>query len=254
MKKIARNVYSIVKTNLFRLDYYLRYHRLKSRKLTLPSNVKLADTLKYGYEWKKATKTINKIGLNSYSLQYKNWDSLAMLSIILNNVSKDAYILDAGGELISTILPWLSFYGYKNLMCINLDIHASNLGPIKYSVGDITNTTFSDNTFDVIICQSVVEHGVDLEKYFKECNRILKRGGILITSTDYWKKKINTNGIMAYGSEVNIFSAKEINNILTIAKKHNFKLLEKLDFQCKEKVVKWKKLSYTFIYFTLKKQ
>ena len=35
-------------------------------------------------------------------------------------------------------------------------------------------------SFDAITCQSVIEHGVDLEAYFREMARILKKGGHLI--------------------------------------------------------------------------
>ncbi len=47
--------------------------------------------------------------------------------------------------------------------------------------------------FDYITSLSVIEHGVNIENYFKEMNRVLKKGGMLLTSTDYWYDKINNS-------------------------------------------------------------
>ena len=57
---------------------------------------------------------------------------------------------------------------------------------------------------------SVVEHGVDLEAYFREMSRVLRPGGLLLSSTDYWETKIETVGKEAYGGPVHIFCREEI--------------------------------------------
>ena len=38
--------------------------------------------------------------------------------------------------------------------------------------GDITKLRFDAGTFDAVTCLSVVEHGVDLDAYFREMSRI----------------------------------------------------------------------------------
>ena len=67
--------------------------------------------------------------------------------------------------------------------------------------------------FDFITSLSVIEHGVNIQNYFKEMNRILKKDGILLTSTDYWPDKI-VNGVKTkYNPKHNpdnIFSMEEI--------------------------------------------
>jgi SAM-dependent methyltransferase len=42
---------------------------------------------------------------------------------------------------------------------------------------------FAANQFDVIICCNVLEHLPDPVPFFQEVNRVLKRGGLLITKT-----------------------------------------------------------------------
>jgi ubiquinone/menaquinone biosynthesis C-methylase UbiE len=54
--------------------------------------------------------------------------------------------------------------------------------------GDILAVPFKNHSFDELICSSVIEHVKDDKHIFKEFNRILKPGGILILGTpDYAK-------------------------------------------------------------------
>ncbi len=43
---------------------------------------------------------------------------------------------------------------------------------------------FNDNSIDCVVSNQVVEHLSDLDHYFKEAARVLKPGGILVTSTN----------------------------------------------------------------------
>ena len=49
---------------------------------------------------------------------------------------------------------------------------------------------------------SVIEHGVPLKPYFEEMYRLLKPGGILITSTDYYPEPIDTRNKMAHEAPI----------------------------------------------------
>lgn len=53
------------------------------------------------------------------------------------------------------------------------------------SIQDLEKTNFKNNMFDYITSLSVIEHGVNIQNYFKEMNRILKKGAVLLTSSDY---------------------------------------------------------------------
>ena len=43
---------------------------------------------------------------------------------------------------------------------------------------------FKDNEFDVVFCSEVVEHLPAIEGFFGECNRVLRKGGRLLVTTD----------------------------------------------------------------------
>ncbi len=204
----------------------------------------------------EAIEQVRNLSLPLVSDAPKNWDSLAALDCVLANTSKAGRVLDAGAETYSRILPWLCLYGYRRLDGINTVFkEQKKLGPITYKYGDITSTDYDSATFDAITCLSVVEHGVDLKKYFGEASRILKPGGILITSTDYWQTRIDTNGRQMYGAPVHVFTREEILLALELAARSGFALTTPIDLVCDEKVVHWKQvdLDYTFLVFTLRK-
>jgi len=102
----------------------------------------------------------------------------------------------------------------------------------------------------------VIEHGVDLNSYFKEMSRILKTNGILITSTDYYETPIDTKGQIAYGVPIHIFTKEEIEEAMNISEKYGLFLTSPLDLTCDEKVVYWKQydLRFTFLNFVLRKK
>jgi SAM-dependent methyltransferase len=184
----------------------------------------------------------------------KNWDSLAALDLILRKTDRSARVLDAGSERYSMILPWLAMYGYRHLRGCNLVFDKpSRMGPIRYEYGDITATSYGNATFDAVTCLSVVEHGVNMEAYFREMSRIIRPGGVLITSTDYWEMPVETFGRRGYGVPIHIFDKAEILELFAIAARCGFELLSPVNLSSREKVVWWVQhdLSYTFLLFSM---
>jgi SAM-dependent methyltransferase len=127
------------------------------------------------------------------------------------------------------------------------------------SIQDLEKTKFQNDTFDFVMSLSVIEHGINIQNYFKEMNRIIKKGGLLLTSTDYWPDKIvnlvNT-GVNPKNSPDNIFSRREIEeDVISIGERNGFLLTEPIDFTFGEKVIHWNDtgLDYTFIFFALRK-
>jgi hypothetical protein len=215
------------------------------------------SVLKNQKEVDRAISQVKKLGLKVRGDLPKNWDSLATLYYILKNTDKDARVFDAGAALYSVILPWLFLYGYKNLVGGNFIFKKKiKRGSILYEPCDITKTNYVNNSFDVVTCLSVIEHGVDLHSYFKEMSRILKVDGILITSTDYYETPVDTKGQVAYGVPIHIFTKDEIEEALNISEKYGLFLTAPLDLTCDEKVVCWKQydLRFTFLNFVLRKK
>jgi SAM-dependent methyltransferase len=186
----------------------------------------------------------------------KNWDALAALDLILKSTARGARVFDAGGERYSMILPWLWLYGYRHLIAGNLAFTArARLGPIVYEPADITRTRYPDGRFDAVTCLSVIEHGVDLERYFSEMARIIVPGGLLVTSTDYWPTPVDTRGQRAYGVPIHIFTRSEITDALALARRCGFEPLATPQLDADEPVVHWQPydLHYTFAIFSLRK-
>ena len=199
---------------------------------------------------------IRSLGLPLMEDRAKNWDSLAALDCILRNTTRRARVLDAGAELYSVILPWLFLYGYRRLQGINLVFNEQQRrGPILYEHGDITRTQYPPSSFDAITCLSVIEHGVDVGAWLTEMSRLLKPGGILFTSTDYWETPVDTRGQSAYGVPVRIFTRADVQGILSTADGAGLRPTGPLSFASKDRVVHWQKVSldYTFISFALRK-
>ena len=79
---------------------------------------------------------------------------------------------------------------YKHFMSLkNIEYFPIDLMPNEYAYGiktiemDVTNMTYEDNYFDVIICNHVLEHIRADRKAMKEMYRVLKPGGWAILNT-----------------------------------------------------------------------
>jgi SAM-dependent methyltransferase len=239
---------------LYRLDLKLKFGA--SRLSGIPGPNIANATLKSRAEWQQAFENARTLRVPLHRGPEKNWDHLAAVSTILAHTSSSARILDAGAELYSNVLPALFLYGYRELFGVNLSFtDAARRGPIRYLPGDLTHTSFPDSFFDAITCLSVIEHGVPLEAYFREMHRLLKPGGLLITSTDYYPTPIDTHGMTAHGSPIKIFTKPEIQSALSLAKSVGLQPTGDLDLECAEKPLRWEQygLEYTFVIFTLQK-
>lgn len=229
---------------------------LVGRRLGTPDAFLENGTLKETREWQSALEQVRRLGLPPHPEPTKNWDSLAALACILGRTAKDARILDAGSERYSVILPWLCLYGYADLFGINLVFDSAvRLGPITYEHGDVTGTRFETGSFDAVTCLSVIEHGVDAEMYFREMSRILKRGGVLITSVDYYETPVETAGKEAYGMPIHIYCREEVAGLIDAAARSGLKLTGPLDLRTERKVIRWETvdLEYTYLLFTMEK-
>jgi hypothetical protein len=85
-------------------------------------------------------------------------------------------------------------------------------------------------------------------------NRILKNGGMLLTSTDYWPiKTTNTKRVLSEGTPDKVFNREQVEELVIIADNAGFKLVEPIDFSYKDRVVHWKRtgLNYTFIFLAM---
>ena len=241
---------------------------------TIPSN----SVLKTSSQVTEAKRQLKALNLFLPYDTIKSWDTYNMIEI-LSNADRESLILDVGCN-DSPILPMLKRLGFRNLygcdlvlrprykrkfMNVAYSLYKREYKPIvdmlgdkslKLSIQNLEATNYRENTFDFVSSLSVIEHGVDIHKYFEEMSRILKKDGLLLTSTDYWPEKtINTKCVLSKGTPDKIFDRSEIEAAVVIAEKYGLKLIEPIDYSFMDKVVHWNKtgLDYTFIFFAMKK-
>ena len=213
-------------------------------------------TLESWAESQEVLRRARELHLPLHRAEEKNWDHLAAVNAIVNTYPKSACILDAGAEFYSNVLPALFAYGYRNLYGMNLSFaDPARRGPIQYLPGDITCTGFDNSFFDAITCMSVIEHGVPVQAYFQEMFRVLKPGGLLITSTDYYPEPIDTKNQVAHGAPIKIFSKPEAEEIFSSALACGFELTGNINLDCTATPIHWDlyDLQYSFLIFTLRK-
>jgi SAM-dependent methyltransferase len=239
---------------VYRLYLKLKYGagRLAGcRNASLPNGM-----LKSAAEWQETTNKAKRLHVPLHRSAEKNWDHLAAVNAIVGAMPESSCILDAGAEFYSNVLPALYVYGFRHLYGMNLSFtDPARRGSIRYAPGDIRSTGFADGFFDAITCMSVIEHGVPLEPYFREAYRLLKPGGLLITSTDYFTEPIDTGNKSAHGAPIKIFCKREVEEMIALAKGCGFAMTGEVDLDGARRTVRWDKydLDYTFLIFTLRK-
>jgi len=191
-------------------------------------------------------------GLHPHADEPKNWDALVALGLILDRFPTTARVLDAGSTQYSRLLPWLYLYGFRRLHGVDLVYDGPReVGPIRYEQMDLTATTFEAASFDAIACLSVIEHGVSIEAYLREARRLLRPGGLLITSTDFWCEPVDAGSREAYGVPARIFTPADIAGWVARARMLGLRLTGRLDLHCEERVVHWERMGIEFTFATL---
>jgi SAM-dependent methyltransferase len=196
---------------------------------------------------------LHENGLPLHNDTPKNWDTLLALYHAVRTTPQNALVLDAGAETYSSFLPCLAKLGFTNLLGVNLTFDASRVpvrvGPIEFRHGDIEALTeLADNSFGFAASLSVIEHGVDLPRFFGEMGRVLVPGGHLYISTDYWGPGLDTSGIEAYGVAFRTFDAGDILRMEATAAAAGLLVTGPIGTEVAERVVHWKRmdLRYTF--------
>jgi SAM-dependent methyltransferase len=205
-------------------------------------------------------------GLPTHPTAQKNWDHF-LLRELLASTSRKAVIVDLGcGE--GHALSLLHALGFKTIHGMDLRIdwraRARQLrtmrrektlrAPYRLHTRDITRTSFQPETCDVAVSISTIEHGVDIKSFLAEARRILKPGGLLFMTTDYWENKIPTNGVRVYGLPWQVFCRDQLETLITAAGEIGLKLaLETAIPPCSDRPVTWQDSSYTFVALVFRK-
>ncbi|MBI4896448.1 MAG: methyltransferase domain-containing protein [Candidatus Aenigmarchaeota archaeon] len=126
------------------------------------------------------------------------------LLVPLLGVKRNDVILDIGcgtGRLtvaLASMCNTIIGIDFSEHMLIRAQEKTKNLHHVEYKKTDIEKRLpFKNSSFDKVICSLVVNHIKDINKFFHEINRVLKRDGVFvfdecIPDTPYFQpKKIN---------------------------------------------------------------
>lgn len=222
----------------------------------LPAPATPTAVLRTEAEYRESIGECRRLGLPLHPDAPKNWDALGAVSVILNDLGKEARVLDAGAARYSPVLPWLSLYGVDNLVGNNLEFTRTvHHGRTRYEPGDITHLSYSSGAFDAVTCMSVIEHGVLAEAFFSEMQRVIRSGGLLVVSTDYSQESVDTAGKYVYGVAVKIFDPDGVQSLVSLAEDHDFELVGPLRLEHEQSPVFWRRtgLCFTFIRLTFRR-
>ena len=230
--------------------------------LSFMGNLAQCGALMSKDETESACRIVEWLGMPSHHDRQKNWDTLKCLYYILREIDPKERILDAGASGKSAILRWLSRMKFGQLHAC--DIRAKNEQPYKefnitFTVQDLTSTNYPAGHFGAVTCISVIEHNVPLQGLLTEMHRVIRPGGLLLISTDYWPEPIDCTGIFPYGEsmgEMKVFQAAEISEFVHMAESAGFQLCNPLDLRTQEKTIRWDRVNreYTFLFMAFRKK
>jgi hypothetical protein len=197
---------------------------------------------------------LERLALPPHADRAKNWDAFRAFSFILEQGAPGAAVLDMGSSKYGRVLGWLHLYGFRDLHGCDLVFDEPfTCSSIEYSRQDIEATSYPSKRFDFVTCLSVIEHGVDPARFFREVARVLKPGGYLLLSTDYWETPVLQEPLYddLYKSQVHVFSRAEVDGLVACAAAQGLELVDPLDATCDERVVLWVRLNLRFTFLFL---
>jgi len=106
--------------------------------------------------------------------------------LITESVKPNTNWLDVGCGL----KPYAPFFA--GCSYIGIDIHVSGRQSILKDADvyfDGTNIPFDDSTFEGVLCTQVIEHVSNVESLVSECNRVLKKNGVMLLTVPFIQRE-----------------------------------------------------------------
>ena len=209
----------------------------------------------------RATHFLGQRDLPKHRSGEKCWD-LYLLHQLAASLDRNAAILDQGYKGLQTLqllraMRLINLSGIDLYFCLEDRLRQAvwmwrekTLRPFfRLHRGDLLRTRFANASFDLLTCVSVIEHGVDTGLYLRECNRLLRPGGLLFVTTDYWENPLAMpEPAQEYGLPWKVFHRDEIKAFITQAAGVGLNLIEDGDVPaCGDRCVIWHGQEYTFI-------
>lgn len=219
-----------------------------------------AQVLRSRDELVKAAADARRRGLPPTTDFGKHWDNLLAVDALATTAGPVADLGCRSGQL----LMWLHQLGRRELY--GCDVRwpwppvkkALQQGQLRTAtaatrmyLGNARNmrraraedTGFPTGAFGAVASMSVIEHHVDTPRFFAEAARLLRPGGVLAVSTDFWPAGgANETGV--------VFSDSDVERLLEEAESVGFVTPRRpLDLDVSERVIK----DYTFLFLAFEK-
>ncbi|MEK6579014.1 MAG: methyltransferase domain-containing protein [Bdellovibrionota bacterium] len=189
----------------------------------------------------------------------KSWDILTLLETIQRYCPEPAsQIFDMGSYNSEAPLALWSAK-YRNIRAADFNPLGRSINwygnRIQFKCENFYEPDIKPNSLDVITAVSVIEHGYDQKRLIQTINRLLKKGGIAILTTDYHQEKIRiAEDYRLFGLPYQIFSQQEIQSLLSDAVLAGLKPLGDLQWTPSQYPISFLGNQMTFLLLALKKE
>lgn len=192
------------------------------------------EFLKTREQINQSTKWLQDNGYTTHPISCKDWE----LANVVQSIG-DGDLLDMGADG-SFLLHNAIKKGIKGKK-IGIDLievtGTNKAEGAEYFVGDIQNTPFEDNSFDTVVSLSTIEHQVHFGKFAKEVSRLLRIGGNLFVSFDYWNPKPDTSKMQLYKLDWNILDEFDVLTLVTELNRYGLHLTDYIDWTTQDAVI-----------------
>ena len=134
----------------------------------------------------------NSVFLRLRMKTFWNFDYFERIILPLLDLPQSGRVLDVGcgnggiSLLLADLRPDLSILGmdYESKPLEGASTYAARNGlkNLTFEQGDAHNLKYEDESFDAVLCQTVLTHVRDAQMVIKEMTRVLKRGGVFFAA------------------------------------------------------------------------
>lgn len=205
-----------------------------------------------------------RLELPTHHIAPKNWD-LALVAHRAERLPSDALIVDLGcaGEFALELLAAL---GFTRLVGVDLQVSTrtrlrlllrslrTRTRPYVLHKADLTATSLPDLSVDLLLCLSVIEHGVNFDGLMREAARVLRPGGVLLITTDYWPEPPSTTA-RPFGLDWRVLGPEDLVALVAAARRAGLSTDAVGEIpSANDAVVHWLGLDYTFAAVTFEQR
>lgn len=181
----------------------------------------------------EATKYLEDNGLVNSGISAKDWEIFHVIPYM-----RDGNWIDLGSDG-SVVIPNLIKKNIKGIK-VGIDLaYKENYSEngADYIKGDLMDVPMPAAFFDYVVSLSVIEHEVDFLKFAKECSRLLKSGGNLFVSFDFWQPKPLYEKRKLYKLDWNILDKQDVLNLVEALKENGVEITGEIDWTLQDAVI-----------------